>query len=197
MGMSHSFSAHSCHYRPKWWRENLAQMIFLLVVACAWLPSFARAEQVAEYDLKAAFLYNFAQFTEWPAGGDNFLRICDYGRNPFGAALDVLGGKAVRERRVKVAHATTPEEARQCDVLFVGDLERERLTALLSTLRDKSVLTVGEGENAMPQGVSIRLLIENNRMSFEVNLDSIKKSRLVISSKLLRLARAVHGAVSP
>lgn len=197
MGTSHFLAVHNPSCRPGWRWLNIVCVIGLLAIAgvCASFP--ARAEQVPEYDLKAAFLYNFAQFTEWPGGGDNFLRICVYGRDSFGAALDNLDGKAAREKRVKVVRTATPEGAKQCDVLFVGDLERERLAVLLSALREKNVLTVGEGEGVLQQGVAIRLIIENNRMAFEVNLDSAKKSRLVISSKLLRLARAVHGATSP
>lgn len=195
MGMSPSLTVPICLCRLGWRWRNVARVIFLLVVAATWLPSSVCAEQVPEYDLKAAFLYNFAQFIEWPGGGDDFLRICVYGRDPFGPALDMLDGKTVREKRVKIIRVASADRARQCDVLFVGDLGRERLAALLSSLGEKSVLTVGEG--VWQQGVVINFIIDNNHMSFEVNLDYAKKSRLLISSKLLRLAHVVRGTVSP
>ncbi|MDX1483906.1 MAG: YfiR family protein [Alphaproteobacteria bacterium] len=148
------------------------------------------AERVREYQIKAAFLYNFAILTEWPeARSDTAFRICVAGANPFGASLRALAGKKVKGRRIVPRQVTNLGEARRCDILFVetaadyGDL--------LEDLRDAPVLTVSSTPGFTRRGGIIGFTVEGNRLRFEVNLTAARRAGVVLRSRLLRLAKIV------
>jgi hypothetical protein len=150
-----------------------------------------------EYEVKAAFLFNFAKFVEWPP--DAFpdpatpVTICIVGEDPFGQGLDaVVEGETLNGRRLAVRRLRDLLQARDCHVLFVSRSEKERLPALLAGLRSGGVLTVGEGDGFLEQGGMIRFVLEQNRVRFDINLDAAEHARLKLSSKLLRLARVVN-----
>lgn len=171
----------------------------VLLAALLALPASAGAQQgtYQEHDVKAAFLYNFTKFVEWPPEAfrspESPMAICVFGEDPFGESLDaVVRGETLNGRRLVVRRTRDLQELRDCQTLFVPGAERERFAEVFSALRDASVLTVGEVDGFLPQGGVIRFVVDQGRVRFEINLDAAERSRLKLSSKLLRLARAVY-----
>ncbi len=152
----------------------------------------ARAAGVGEYDLKAAFLYNFAVFTDWPEQAPAGMNVCILGTDPFGSALDILKGKQVRSVPVVVQRITGTENIRRCHVLFIGASEGNRLAQILDASRSLPVLTVADMKDAAGRGVMIGLVMQDQRVTFEINVMAARAARLNISSKLIKLARNVY-----
>jgi hypothetical protein len=147
-----------------------------------------------EYALKAAFLYNFALFTAWPDRPEKQLRLCVLGRDPFGTALDALGGKEVNGTRIAVLRLRSPKEAASaCQIIFVTDADVDAFIAHTAEHSPaKGMLTIAEKEGAARAGIMIELVAENGKVVFEFNQTSAEKSGVSISSKLLRLARKIY-----
>jgi len=160
--------------------------------------SKAQAQEAtpSEYQIKAAFLFHFAQFVGWPEAalgkrGDP-LTYCTLGEDPFHGALDSsLSGKTINERPLRVLHLKRAQDPGGCQVLFLGESEKQSIPAVLSSLRGKPVLTVGETEHFTADGGMIGFCLEDNKMRFEINLDAAEKAGLTISSRLLSLAKQV------
>jgi hypothetical protein len=172
---------------------------FVLAAALA-MPGLAGAAEPAadlESAVKAAFLFNFAKFVEWPP--EAFpepsvpLAFCVYGEDPVGSSLEaVTRGETLYGRRLVVRRVRDLPQLRECHVVFFGAAEKRNLPEALSALREARVLTVGEGKDFLDKGGMIRLFLERNRMRFDINLDAAETCALKISSKLLRLAHAVN-----
>lgn len=149
-----------------------------------------------EAQVKAAFLLNFAKFVEWPDGtftapGDP-VTACVAGEDPFGEILDTLvQGESVGGRRLIVHRTRSSAELRDCNLVFVPRSER-RQRELLSSLEGEGILTVGDAGSFLADGGVIRFVLDQNRVRFEINLEAAESHGLTLSSKLLRLARAVH-----
>jgi len=155
--------------------------------------SLAYAEPT-EYEVKAAFIYNFAKFVDWPPklGGDAHpLRLCVLGKNPFGSALEEIKGKAVKERKLEVALLDLAASARECDLLFISASAEKHLERIVALSRGAEVVTIGDTEGFAQQGVMINFYSENGKVRFEINLDTVRRGGLKVSSKLLILARIV------
>jgi hypothetical protein len=170
------------------------------ILACFLALAAALSAQIPrapEYEIKAAFLYNFAKFVDWPsqafADSSTPLRICVLGRNPFGDALDKIAqDKSISGRSIVSRQMQSPQEARFCHVLFVTGSEPQALKRALEQVRDLPVLTVGESEDFLGFGGVINFVLEKERVRFEVNLEAAGHHRLKISSKLLAVARVVN-----
>lgn len=160
-----------------------------------------------ESDVKAAFLYNFAKFVEWPPDAfpapssptspSSPMILCIYGEDRASAGLEAsLGaltqGERMGNRPLVVRRLGDLASLRECHVLFIAAAEKGHLPDVLAALREARALTVGEGTDFLDKGGMIRLFLEQNRMRFDINLDAAEKSSLKISSKLLRLAQAVN-----
>ena len=165
------------------------------VVLCSALGLFAGIAQaaVSEYELKAAFLYNFVAFTEWPATVQPGAVLCVFGNDPFGSSLDSLRGKAARSATLEVRRVQSLSEARKCHVLFISPAAGQGLDSILPGLRGAPVLTVAETPGAARQGAVIGLVTDQARVGFEINLNAAKGAGLSLSSKLLRLAKEVYS----
>lgn len=169
----------------------------LAVLAAAWLVGGLRAAPgpgLSEYELKAAFIYNFAKFTEWPEEGSAVFRFCVAGRDPFGEALDKLAERAVRNHPIAVFRGVEPDEAAECELLFLHGNDAPHRAAALKHAAGHPVLTVGDAPGFVDGGGMIELMMVENRVQFEVNLLAVKSAKLMISAQLLRLARRVKGA---
>lgn len=147
-----------------------------------------------EYRLKAAFIYNFAQFTQWPDGAfsapDAPLVIAVLGKNPFGSMLeDTVKGKKIGQHAVTVKLAKSVDEARDAQVLFVATSEEEHFDEILTALKKSPILTVAESPKFQPAGGIIQLLLEDDKVRFSVSPDAADAAGLKISSKLLKLAK--------
>lgn len=174
-------------------RERI-RLLGAVLLACTGLAAAPPAGAVTEYELKAAFLYNFASFTEWPPKAAPGMAVCVAGQDPFGSVLDGLKGKIVQGAAIEVRRVSTPAEARACRILFIGMLDDSELAALLAALRGSPVLTVADSRDAARRGVMIGLVTDAGRVGFEVNTGVASGAGLVLSSKLLRLARQIHSA---
>jgi hypothetical protein len=168
-------------------------LITAIGVACLLLTCGAE-EPTPEYKVKAAFIYNFAKFIEWPdghfAGADTPFVIAVVGNDPFGGALDQsVAGKAVGTHPVKVEHFASADNLGNCEVLFIPGNDDDTEAKVIAKLGDKSVLTVGESDHFDANGGSIRFFTDDNKMRFEINTDATDAAKLKISSKLLKLAR--------
>jgi len=173
-------------------RRSALIFTLLLGMALAVFAPRASCDDLPEYRLKAAFLYNFALFTDWSAGVGPTLNLCVYGHDPFGSEIDGLEGKAVGERHIAVHRLTDIEALRDCQFVFITDSAIGSLPRVLAGLRGASVLTVADSPGAVDQGVVLNMNVVNNRVTFEANLAAAHDAKINLSSKLLRLATRVR-----
>jgi hypothetical protein len=152
----------------------------------------AQAQDLPEYRLKAAFLYNFALFTEWPAEVGGTLNLCVVGADPFGDEINGLQGKAVGTRSLAVLRKPAGQPVAGCQVVFVPAQSVASLPKLLEQVKGQPVLTVADSAGAAQQGVALNMAVANNKVTFEANLRAARAAGLTLSSKLLRLATEVH-----
>ena len=152
-----------------------------------------------EYDLKAAFLFNFAQFVEWPA--DAFaetgspITIGVLGLDPFGGRLDSLvAGERVGNRRLVVRRYRSVDEIDACQILFIAASEDDQLARINKTLGHRSILTVGETRDFTAHAGIIGLELSQRRVHLKINLGAATAARLTISSMLLRQAQIVASS---
>jgi uncharacterized protein DUF4154 len=156
-----------------------------------WFAPPLRAEELPEYRLKAAFLYNFAQFTEWPADVGATLMLCVLGQDPFGKDLDALQGKSVGGRTLDVQRRAVNESLKGCQVVFFSSSAIASIPRLLEQLRSSPVLTVADSPGAARLGVALNMAVDGDRITFEANLAAARAAHIDLSSKLLRLATEV------
>jgi hypothetical protein len=150
----------------------------------------------SEYQLKAAFLYNFAKFVDWPPGSFASavapFRLCVLGLDPFGSELDsTLEGKSVNGHPIALVRNAGEEDVTQCHVVFVAGSEASRLSRLLGRL-PAGVLTVADLPRFAEHGGMIGFVMAGSRVNFEINPEAAEKARVRISSKLLKLAKIVR-----
>lgn len=150
--------------------------------------------QVTDVEVKAAFLYNFAKYTQWPTLGEppDTFEIAVLGVDPFGAVLDqIVRGKTVHDRPVVVRRIARPEELGQARILYVSDSEADLLPRILQQAEGAAVLTVGEMSRFATRGGVIQLRTESGRVRLDLNLEAAERARLRISSELAKIARIV------
>ena len=158
----------------------------------------AQSPTAGEYQVKAAFLFNFAKFVEWPSSSlpdlSAPLRICILGRDPFGDELrNITKEKTVSGRKLQIDQLVDLQHAKTCQILFIASSERAQLKEILEALQGANVLTVGDTNGFPEQGGMINFVLENDRVQFEVNRKAAEQAGLKISSKLLSVAKLVVG----
>ncbi len=150
----------------------------------------ASAQQLDEYEVKAAFLYNFTKFVEWPAQSNSPFAICIYGDDPFGPTIDQLvRGKSVGGRFIIIRRLKEPIEARQCQIAFVTRSEEAKAQKLVEAVQGTPVLTVGERSKFGKLGGMIFLVMQDNHVSVGVNVPAAEKAGLKLSAKLMSVAK--------
>jgi hypothetical protein len=158
--------------------------------------SHAQAPTPAEYQLKAVFLFNFAQFVEWPPeafqGSHAPLIIGVLGEDPFGVYLDeTVRGEKVNDRPLVVQRYRRIDEMKACHILFISRSEANQLEPIITSLKGRHILTVGDAVGFAQRGGIIRFVTEKNKIRLRINLEAAKAAHLTISSKLLRPADIV------
>lgn len=159
------------------------------------LGSSVRAE--SEYDVKAAYLYKFTKFVEWPrtafASAEAPFVIGVIGRDPFGELDRLIQGNTTGARRIEVRHFTAndSEAFRECQMIFVSASEQHRLGAIVAAVQGRPVLLVGESEGFASAGGMLGFALRENRVGIEVNSAAARQARLKISSQLLNIAKIV------
>ena len=174
--------------------------VFLLIIICS--CGVARGdllnsppERYAEESVKAAFLFNFIKFVDWPA--DRFppegrpIRVGILGRDPFAALLDPLEQRTVRSRTLELIRNPNPHELATCQVVFISSSEEYRLPSILADLARHGVLTVGDMPDFAERGGVIGFVRRDNRVGLDVNLHAARTAQLSISAKLLELAKVI------
>ncbi|WP_434514765.1 YfiR family protein [Dechloromonas sp. ARDL1] len=149
-----------------------------------------RTDPVAEADMKAAYIYNFGAFTEWPESNRISFNICVLGDDKIGRSLKRYEGKLISNRRVVVARLSSLAAIADCQLLFIGDSEVHNLGRIAHELGHQPVLTVTDAPVLPQVGVVISLV--GQRLAFEVNLDYCKRANLKPQSNLLRLAKSIR-----
>jgi hypothetical protein len=174
-------------------RAALAGLLYCAGLAHA---QQGHAATVGEYQVKAACLYHFAKFVEWPAAAmkGEVVLVGVLGKDPFGPALEFMfQDKTLQGRRFEVRRVSHVSEAQPCHVLFLNVNDEVELRRALESLSGSPVLTVGNHHLFVASGGMIQLFVEENKVRFDINLTAAKKSGLAISAQLLRLARNVES----
>ena len=180
-----------------------ARVLAILVALAAASAGEARAQTSREYDIKAAFLYNFVKFVDWPADAlsesSSVINICVLGENPFGPAIEAIKDNVVTGKKLAIRYLSELQGAPSCNVLFVSSSEAKRLTQIVAALGSSSTLTVGDMERFAELGGMINFINDQNKVHFEINVDAAERARLKIGSRLLNLARVIRSQprVSP
>ena len=174
-------------------RSARALALGVWLLSCGALPGQTHSAEAQEYQVKAAFLYNFAKFVDWPgepARAGAPLVIAVFGKDPFGPTLEnVVWGKTVNGRPLLIRRTSRVEELFPCHILFISSSEKRRLGEILQALGRASVLTVSDMEEFLQLGGIVRFLVEDNKVRFGINLEAARRTGLKISSKLLSLAK--------
>jgi hypothetical protein len=174
-----------------------SRVLWVLGVVMLLLSSAqVQSSTASEYQVKAAFLYNFAKFVEWPPSSFSDasapLQICVFGRDPFGEELrNITSEKTVNGRKLEVRQVADLQHARSCHILFVASSGKTAVKQIVEGLRGVSVLTVGDTKGFAEQGGMINFVLENDRVQFEVSRKAAEQAGLKISSKLLSVAKLV------
>jgi hypothetical protein len=150
-----------------------------------------------EYQVKAAFLYNFAKFVEWPreafqSQGEPLV-VCVLGEDPFGRTLDdIVAGKRIDGRALVVRRTSDARQVKGCRMLFVSSSEPRSVLSVLAALDESGVLTVGEADSAASEGMIINFILEGGKIRFAINTAAAEREKLRFSSRLLSLATIVR-----
>jgi hypothetical protein len=176
-----------------WFLFALAAGLLFCAIAAA------QSDQPSEYEVKAAFLFNFTRFVEWPDGSFNDphapIVIGIIGDDPFGdSLLRIISGQKVQGRAIVIAKYRRGDDLRRCHVLFISASERQHSVQILASLRDAGVLTVSDIDGFAAAGGIMQFVMQESHVRFLVNLDAATQSKLRVSAKLLALAQVVnHG----
>jgi hypothetical protein len=171
--------------------------VFILVAALSGVHRGTGSAQnfaTSEYEIKAAFLFNFAKFVEWPPQAVNdtvrSFVIGILGKDPFGDALEqTIGEKTVRGAVIRITRLSRLGDLRSCDILFISESEQNNLPGILEKIADQSILTVSDMPDFAGRGGMIHLYTENNKVRFIIHTQAAEKAGLKLSAKLLTLAK--------
>ncbi len=177
--------------------RHARSLAWLALMHAGLLPALFAQPAANEAEVKAALVYNFAKFVEWPdetasstlpvvvgvAGDSNLKAVID----------DTLRGKTLRGREFAVRDLTAPETGSGCHILVITSKEKDRVQKLLHLAQASPTLTIGELDGFADLGGVIELVLENNQFRFEINAGAARRRGLKVSSRLLRLARSVKG----
>ena len=158
---------------------------------------WAQTPKATETQVKAAYLYNFGRFVEWPAQNSSTkpdaFAVCVLGQDPFGPTLDaILAGETIGGKSVVARRISDPQESVNCQILFLSSAEKDRLGKVIETLEKEPVLTVSDMPQFSQRGGMIQFVLEGNTIRFEVNLAAAQRAGLALSSQLLKVATVVR-----
>jgi hypothetical protein len=189
--------------------------IFVILVLVLFVGPQVQSDSTVsrEYQIKAAFLYNFIKFVEWPkekvADANEPMIIGIIGQDPFQNAFEPLETKDAKNKKVVIKRFKSWEELKKsgekdksslerqvkaiqkCHLLFICPSEEKNLKEVLNLVKGHSVLTVGETKGFLEAGGIINFVMEEKKVRFEINVTTAKKSKLEVRSQLLRLAKKV------
>jgi hypothetical protein len=177
---------------------SATRLIHTLLLSILLLPinGVAQTEDIASQQLKALFIYNFANFVDWPVDAfDNEtdqLRICLLGQVPFARFLSPFDKTQIGERELAIILATkTTELNKRCQLLFVGEQYRNNLPILWQEIKYLYVLSVGQEEGFTEQGGIVNIVRTSDNVQFDINISNALEQGLELSSDLLSLAKEI------
>lgn len=176
---------------------NWQKEYFMILCVLFLVPISAFAQQ-SEYTIKAVFLEHFTRFIDWPESShiDDIslpFFIGVIGDNPFGSVLDqIYAEQSIKNKKVEILHLSTPDEITDCHLLFISSSSKEMLSEILSCTRYKPILTVSDTNGFAEDGVLINFYLTGDKIKFEINEKAVHESGLIMSYKLLNLARVVN-----
>ena len=180
-------------FYPSFRSFHLWRVALFLVAFIGLIPKGLAQDKPSEYEVKAAFLFNFAKFVEWPpdafANANAPIVIGILGENVFGDSLEkIIHDRKVNNRGFQFRNFDSITEATNCQILFISPAKKNDFAKIIATLHDTSVLTVSQTDGFLKAGGMINFLFEGNNVRFQISDEAAKKARLKISSKLLSLA---------
>ena len=154
------------------------------------IPSLSDAQAIDEYEVKAAFLYNFTKFVEWPKNDSDAFSICILGDDPFGPTIDQLvKGKTVNGKKLSVRRLKEAVEAKQCQIVYVRAEEKNKAAQLIEAVQKMPILTVGERGGFGKIGGLVYLSMMDDHVGVGINAPAAEAAGLKVSAKLLSLAK--------
>ena len=175
----------------------LGLLLQLVVVSGAPSGAQVQDDRRLETDVKATFVFQFSRYAEWPAvtmagPRQSPFKVCSVADGTFDRSLDkVLEGETIAGRPMVRAVPDSLHEARGCQILYIGDIEPERVKSLLASVERQPVLTVGDSPDFLKWGGQILLVRDGKRIRFDINLPAARQNSIVFRSQLLRIARKV------
>lgn len=187
-----AFKARKCGYASK------HNTIVVLIVICTLLcisPAFCEKDEA--HPIKAAFVYSFCKFVEWPDGSfsesSSPIVVGVYRDSEFADVLEkAVKGKTAGNRKLVVKRFNKITEITRIHILFISSPSKGQLSEILEKTKDQNTLTIGESNGFANQGCIIDFVEQNNKVSFEINVGASEKAKLKISSKLLKLAKIIE-----
>ncbi len=189
---------------PRWVSTHICNL--LLAAALLWTLPLSSSllsgqSKPTEYTVKAAYLLNFGKFMRISPGSQaarNDFNICVVGEDPFGRALDdITAGEVIDGRPVRVVRLEKPNfdkpESQKCSIAYLGRSEDKHMEQDLAAFHDSDTLTVSDTPEFLKRGGMIQFVLVSDHVRFSVNLDPVKRTHLVLSSELLRVAASVSG----
>lgn len=175
----------------------MTAFLALMLLDCSGAPAFAIGANASEYEVKAAMIYNFGLFVEWPDQSFNSanapISVCVLGEDPFGQSLETnFTGKTIRGRELQVRRLQRAAELQSCHIAFIAPSERKRLPEIISGIGSASVLTIGDVKDFAEMGGVIGFHTESEKIRFDINVKAAQRANLKISYKLLNLA-TIYG----
>lgn len=167
--------------------------VFLLTL-CQPLPL---AAQDQEYTVKAIFLEKFLDYIDWPeesgiADTSSPFVLAVIGDNPFGTLLDDLfAGQKIKNKKAEIRYLKTPEQINDCHLLFISRSMKNKLSSIMSQVKGKPILTVGDTPGFAESGVHINFKIDGRKTRFELNAEAVKRTDFTIKYNLIRAATLV------
>ena len=172
-------------------------VVAALIAACVGFAARAAVEIAPEYAVKAAFVYRFGGFVEWPQtvyeSPESPTNLCIVGADPFGAALDkVVAGQRIADHIIAIRRMDTIGAKSGCQILFIAGQDEKKIAQALTAVRGENVLTITDGAPTPESAGIINFVIADNRVRFEIDDQAASVNGVVISSKLLDLARTTR-----
>lgn len=162
---------------------------FLLALASCFGTFASVADSASEYELKAALLFKFTQFIDWPAPLNGTFNICIYGKDPFGGALININGKKVQQAFMAVKYPHTPGEVQDCHMLFLDQTDAKRLSVMVTGL---PILTISDDPGAWDENVMIVFIANPNNIEFNVNRSAAQRVGIDFRAQMLQLAHSLR-----
>ncbi len=172
------------------------RLLQAVVLSCIMLLTGNAFSNGTEYKLKAAYLYQFTKFAQWPGGqfinDETPIRICILGRNPFGSSLESFSGRKSQHRNLSIQYLLSLKNISDCHVIFISQSEEKRLTQILQRIENSPVLTVSDIEGFARRGGIIGFVYKRKKVGIEINVDASRTAGAKLSSKLLEVATLVQ-----